>query len=499
MNWQPRNDWHRHGDLYWRGYAFAGARAIDFSTVNPGVFTNENAALLWLRSLNGCFALVYAPNGRVRVGAVDGGRTIPLFCDTRTGNLLDRVTPADLEVRNLAWLGRNWWHDLEFLPGSHTLDPKIRSLEPRQLLWSDAGGTRLLTYAEPLRQYPDIQSEVAAARLFKETLFSALERTIELAAGRPLVVLLSGGFDSRLLLVGLRTLGYRNLHALTYGLPDSDEYRRARAITETTGVAHHFVDYRRPDLAPYLSAHLAEYTRYAANAQSVPQEQEWPAMYAARHIDSIAEGIFLPGLGGDTFGGAPVPQHYLRLPGRLSTAGVRDWMIHRYSRFDLARGGSLLAEYLPQGPFSDEAAAIETIRDWLVRERLAKYMFNGLRSYEYEGRDWYLPLFDRALREFWCSVPISMLRRRLAYRRWAAEGVFAPAGALLPDEPLPPAPLWRSEWVPPGWKPKKVAQRDPNGLHELLLPAITAAIGRFDGERTINEWMGRYTSSLYRQ
>jgi asparagine synthetase B (glutamine-hydrolysing) len=303
-----------------------------------------------------------------------------------------------------------------------------------------------------------------------------------------------------LVLVGLHTLGYRDLHALTYGLPDSEEYRRARAVTESIGVPHHFVDYRRPDLLAYVSEQLPAYTAFAANAQSVPQEQEWPAMYAARQIEPIEGGVFLLGLGGDTFGGAPVPQHYLRIPGRLSTAAVRDWMIHRYSRFPVPRGRTLLAEYLPPGPFASELAAVEAIRDWLVRERLAKYMFNGLRSYEFEKRDWYLPLWDRALREFWSALPLDLLRRRQAYRRWAAKQILAPAGALLMDEPLAPGPVWRTEWVPPAWRPRpKEVDRDPNGLHELFLPAITAAIGTAEKQWTINEWMGRYTSGFYRK
>lgn len=497
MIWQPRHTWQREGDLYWRGYALEGNTVVDFAAVHPDVFTEEGTARLWLRRLNGCFALVYAPRGRVRLAAVDSGRTIPLFYDTREPRLLDQVTPEDLRVRDLTWLGRRWWQDLEYLPGAHTLEPKIRSLEPRQFLWSSAGAQRILNYADAPVQEPAIFSVPGAGRLFRETLLGALERTVALAAGRPLVVMLSGGFDSRAVLAGLHTLGCRSLHAFTYGLPDSEEYRRAKAVTDQLGVPHHFIDYRRPDLAEYVQQHLANYTEFAANAQSVPQEQEWPAAYAASQLPEIRDGLFLLGLGGDTFGGAPVPLHYFRLPGRRSPRGVHDWILHRYTRIPLQRARTLLTNHLPAGPFPDERMITDAIREWLIRERLAKYMFNGLRSYEYAGLDWYLPLWDQALREFWRSVPIDMLRRREHYRKWIAELLLQPAGVLLPDEPLSPPPVWRAEWIPPVWKRRPAAGRDPNGLHDLLLPALYQELEHAKHPRTINEWMGLYTTARY--
>jgi asparagine synthase (glutamine-hydrolysing) len=499
MIWQPKNDWQRQGDLYWRGFAFIGGKVLDFSSVHVDVFANEGTARLWLRRLNGCFAIVYAPGGRVQCAAVDSGRTIPLFYDTRTTRLLDRVEPAAVRVRDLAWLGRQWWEQLEFLPGPHTLDPKIFSLTPGQLLWYTAGAIQVVPYTDPPVQHPAATSYSAAGERFIDTLLEGLERTAALAAGRPLVVMLSGGFDSRAVLVGLHRLGYRNLHALTYGRPETEEYRRASAVTGRLGVPHHFVDYGRGDLADYAKASLAEFTAYASFAQSVPQEQEWPAAYAASRIDAIRDGIFLLGLGGDTLGGAPVPLHYLRIPGRLSQRGVRDWLLHRYTQLPLKRGRMLLDPYLPAGPFTDEMEAVDAIRSWLIEERLAKYMFNGVRAYEFSGLDWYLPLWDQALRTFWYGLPLDMLRRREAYRDWLAEQLFRPAGVLLPDEPVAPPPVWRAEWIPPAWKRRPLPRRDPNGLHDLLLPALAAELGARAERRTINEWMGHYTTALYRR
>ncbi len=499
MIWQPKNNWQRSGDLYWRGFAFSGEELLDFSTIHPDVFATEGTARLWLRRLNGCFALVYAPGGRVQCAAVDSGRTIPLFYDTRDTRLLDRVDPAAVRVRDLAWIGRQWWQQLEFLPGRHTLDPKIYSLLPGQLLWYTAGAMRVVQYADPPAQDPTDISFAAAGRLFLDTLLEALQRTVALAGGRPLVVMLSGGFDSRAVLVGLHQLGYRNLHALTYGRPDTEEYRRASTVANRLGVPHHFVDYGRADLAAYAQAQLGDFTTFASFAQSVPQEQEWPAAYAASRIDSIRDGVFLLGLGGDTLAGAPVPQDYLQIPGRLSTRGVRDWLLHRYTRLPLARGRVLLDPYLPAGPFADETAAVDAIRSWLIRERLAKYMFNGARAYEFSGLAWYLPLWDRALRAFWYGLPLAMLRRRQAYRQWLADHLFRPSGTLLSDEPAAPPPAWRAEWIPPAWKWRPRPRRDPNGLHDLLLPALTAELDRNNERRTINEWMGLYTTALYRR
>jgi len=271
---------------HWRGYAW-----LDGVAWTPVQYRNENPATL-LPRLNGCFSWVgqRADNGFL-FAASDRLGSYPLFYGA--GRLMDQLHKDDLRI-NQRWLDHHFWRYSEALPGDYTLDDRYRSLRPFSLLeWKARKFLTRSLYQENLPpQRP------AKADIFRESVLAACRRMMRWADGRTLVVLLSDGYDSRLILAALYELGYPAIAAATYGVAGNGVVERGREICRRLGVPFHFIDYAAPEHADFLRDHYPRVVEYCANGQSVPQEQEIYAAYELRQRLG-PEAVLVPGISGD--------------------------------------------------------------------------------------------------------------------------------------------------------------------------------------------------------
>jgi asparagine synthase (glutamine-hydrolysing) len=65
---------------------------------------------------------------------------------------------------------------------------------------------------------------------------------------------------------------------------------------------------------------------------------------------------------------------------------------------------------------------------WDWRERQSKYIINSVRTYEFFGFDWWLPLWDKEFVEFWCRVPLLVRKERLWYNEVVSKIYESQAG-----------------------------------------------------------------------
>jgi asparagine synthase (glutamine-hydrolysing) len=72
-------------------------------------------------------------------------------------------------------------------------------------------------------------------------LIGIFERLIRRAQGRTIAVPLSGGYDSRLIVLMLKRLGYRNLLAFSYGLLKDEESCISRAMARSLDIQWQFI------------------------------------------------------------------------------------------------------------------------------------------------------------------------------------------------------------------------------------------------------------------
>lgn len=421
----------------WR--RFAGDRAILwFRGLIPGtspealarIAATEGAAGLLgaLPGLCGHFALAATGDGWA-LAAVDRVRSTPLFfgcVDGRwqvgsdAGRIAERTgcTPAGRDpgaALALAMAG--------YTIGAGSLYDRLGQLRPGEAVAFDSGGAAVRHRYAIYRAW-----RVAAAngdrlrRTLRDVTLSIFERLIASADGRPIVVPLSAGIDSRLVVSALSHLGYRNVRCFAYGLPGNHEAEASRGIAAHLGYDWTFVPLgvgvQRQTFASDL---FRGYMDYADARCSTPFQQDLGVV--ARLRDSgwaPADAIVVNGNSGDYISGAHVPPALRRPPTGLSVGARRRrvlealyqkhfglWQALRTPENKAAILARLDAEIDAAGaPFDDPAGDHGVYEFCELQDRQCKYVITGQRVYEYLGFDWRLPLWDPDYLDFWESVPL---------------------------------------------------------------------------------------------
>lgn len=437
--------WHherRHGlSLWWAGHRAAAAAVLSTLVGRETPEAEELAESL--RPQTGHFGLVVQAPEYV-VAAVDVVRSYPLYyvdaaSGCAVGNNAEWVLqrageaePDDLSLLEAAMAG--------YVTGRYTLFRQLRQLRAGEVsLWR--AGQRL----DSARHYLHIPQALNRAPVASQcemlgaAIDVAVNRLLDVAAGAPIWVPLSGGLDSRLVLGKLVERGYDNLQAFSYGTRGNSDARIARNVARELGVPWRFVATTRTEARRfYASEERRTYWRYADGHCGIPTAQDLLPILKLRDERALPhDTMVVNGQTGDFISGGHVPdslmagepsnntliaaivdKHY-RLWRRLKTSENISRVEARIREvLDLAAGNS---------PLGCERA-VALYQCWELEERQAKLVVNGQRTYDYVGLHWHLPLWDRGFVEFWRDIPPVALYRQALYQHylqnWNFRGLF---------------------------------------------------------------------------
>lgn len=271
------------------------------------------------------------------------------------------------------------------------------------------------------------------AQQYSRALDQVFTDLVERCGSRQLVVPLSGGLDSRLLVAWLKRTGASNILAFTYGKPGSAEAEVARAVARSVGIRLELVDLHAKDVHSAWSSEQADAFRAATwNATALPHVQDWYALTVLRERGQIEdEAVFLPGH-------TPVGMmHHRELlevadgPGmgtRLVNALIEHHGVEPDSRGALRDDPEFhraVRRAFQQVP--PRARRVQNVVEWFnYRERQAKYINNSMAAYEHFGWNWALPLFWPDALRAWLSGPEEFTADRVWYREFV-DAAFAAA------------------------------------------------------------------------
>jgi asparagine synthase (glutamine-hydrolysing) len=265
-----------------------------------------------------------------------------------------------------------------------------------------------------------------------DVLRNVFSKMIASAQGRPIIVPLSAGFDSRLIAAALKEFRYPDVRCYAYGIPGNHEATASRAIAERLGLRWTFVPVTPRSQRDYFTSHIhSEFARYAETFTAVPFNQDYDATrrlieggYAPR------DAIFVNGQTGDFISGNHIPES-LWQPSPSSDPETRwsrlfaaarakhfDLWDHLATKANLARiEKQFRADLEREGGLPADPA-----NDWALYEsseflhRQSRYVVSGQRCYEHLGADWQLPLWDRDLISFFETAPLSAKKSQSLYK-----------------------------------------------------------------------------------
>jgi asparagine synthase (glutamine-hydrolysing) len=275
------------------------------------------------------------------------------------------------------------------------------------------------------------------------------------------VIPLSGGWDSRHLLSNLIQHGVTNVVTYTYGNPESSEVKIAKSIAEKLQVNWHFVEYNPELLSQIMGGKGRDFLHYASQGVSSPQEQEFFALLELTKNGHIKKGdVILPGYCGDLPAGSYVMTD-VNPSDKAQPRTIKRWLRDRHLVF--ARGSGvedklLKTLYSALEP-SDDLSCLEwnaLHERWFIREKVSKYVLNGLRTFEYFGIEWRMPLWDLEWLAYSYSCHFEQRRHRAHFKSQANELLFKPLGVphLIHENPR----SWKSkvksqikDYIPTQW------------------------------------------------
>ena len=417
-----------------------------FSSALEDCQIDRNSLKTLLLALNGNFALALE-TPRYIFCTVDRVRSIPLFYAVNgdealfsddANHLRDRLDPPFNEENCAEFLVTG------YVTGPDTLFDGISQLQAGEYLVYDKADGSLITqfYHRFWHENYFSDSEEDLLNRLDEVFVRVFQRLIESTKGRQIVVPLSGGLDSRIIVAMLKRLGVEDVICFTYGKKGSREVEISRQVAEALGYRWYFVEYTKEKLYDgYHSRAISVYKIYSSNLTSLPHTQDFLAVKELKEEGKIPENaVFVPGHQGLVAGslmhrgilaGSPVYGNY-DLPDRYTRKRLQEDLVKNYyNLWSWDNIAEITAIFNEKIQVSINEVTVDNVEEYAnaleffeFNERKSKYIINSVRAYEFFEYGWRLPLIDADLVNFFLHIPLSLRIRNGLYKSYAGKRLF---------------------------------------------------------------------------
>lgn len=269
------------------------------------------------------------------------------------------------------------------------------------------------------------QIKIKHDRVLKNVMY----RLIDFAAGRQIVVPLSAGHDSLLLLLLLKKYNYDNVLAFTYGRKNNKEALISEQRAKKLGVKWVFIEYNESNwIEEWQSETAIDFVNYAMNLSSLPHIQDYIAVKKMKENQELqVDAIFVPGH--CPIGVTMPPGTYDNTPKSLNRLVQFIFDYHYCNNSILRKRKSkaikkYLHEYFERLNFSPtNKSFMSMIELWQWYEREPKYIGNSIKNYTFFSYNYWFPLWDLEYLEFCLRMPLVLLEDRRWYE-WYIEQLY---------------------------------------------------------------------------
>ncbi len=481
--YQQAFPWHRQEGMACKGYLLhADASFFDSREIlESGRQVHDLPSLSkQLQEGGGLFSLVMeTPDGLLLAG--DSMGFFPLFYTFADG----RWMVSDRCEQLLEWTREQrcneeafpGFRSAGFVLGGESLFRGIFRLMPGERLFLSHQGH---VESDPgpyfLPEPPDTTCPREMRETFGQLLQSTTERIIRQARGQHLVVPLSGGYDSRLILCLLKQAGLEKVTCFTYG-KSGPESKLSAEVARRLGYRWVFIDYTELNTKGFLQdKQFTDYASFAGNYASMPYLQEYFGVKALRERELIPNhSVFLPGHPGDNVAGSLVAK---AMKGKREESAMPVWLRrHFYSFQDIGKKGKRCLEQQLASWFEKHSRAMmppvddfmPAVEAWHFKERLPKFVCHSARVFPFFGYGVHMPLADPGLQRFFSKLPYPLRENKRFYKQALEDIWFRPMGLCfgrdeLTDRPQATA-IRRMKWhikslMPPSWVRQHLKKKD---------------------------------------
>ena len=396
---------------------------------------------------NGCYSVIYIKGEKI-FAACDCIRSLPLFYTKYNGEwvisddsyyLSEKFGKSELnEIAAVEFLATG------YVTGDETLIRNINQIQAGEIIRFEEEGLDkkfYFTYRTSVTtedEYDEFREQ--GIEIFNK----AFKRFIASLDGRTVVVPLSGGFDSRMIVTMLKKYEYDKVICFTYGRKGNPEIEISKKVAETLGFKWIYIEYTEGLIENFLNDTIfLNYYKYAGKLVSMFFMQEYFAVKYLKENKLIPEdSIFAPGHSGDFLGGSQLFKHdNLGLFDDLKDVAHRIYNVKycylRPETGDLELIHQRIQKSLEEKFTGNADLSYSIHEDWDFKEKLAKFNFNSLTTYTYFGYEFRFPYWDNELLNFFKKLPLHVKINKFLYDDILIEEFFKPLGLNFPDELQP--------------------------------------------------------------
>ncbi len=409
--------WHSSEGVYVVGNAYLGNKLLEGDSLIDYFqkATNIDQFLSLVSSLNGIFSVVIQKNNLL-ASAIDLTRVYPIFYVFRNNKWCISDNPYSLISSDSCISSHSLlqMRALDTVFAGNTLIKDIYQLEAGEVVEFCCNAA-----VEKHRyfNYNVHSSQLKASDIdsLEMVLKSAIDRLVKRAAGRQIVMPLSAGYDSRIIISLLKESGYKNVLTYTIGTDsNTSECPVAKQVADRLGYQNYSLNakqiYKELDLSDFdgYVRHLGAFTNFCWLSEFVCIK--W--LKQNNLIDNDA--IVVPGHAGDFFAGMDVTKSLVKENDSLNTLALR----LLYNAFESDSPIRLFKSIKQQLYISSKVGdySPSLYLDFIYRNRLSAFASNSSRAYTFLGFEVAFPLWDKAFLDVMRKLPLNQLRNCSLYK-----------------------------------------------------------------------------------
>ena len=457
--------------LWFSGYLI-GRKDIDDLLLEAVDFFNTDGINIknlseWVRKISGHFAFVLQFSDNSCFASVDKICSIPIYiADNIHQSAVSNHAPYLKDIFKVSEKSTKAALEIAmsgFSIGNKTIYKNIQRLSAGEcILWSDGNIYKdyyYTYYPNELFLYDKSQLE----QKLSEVILSTLKKTIKSVNGRQIVVPLSAGNDSRLIVSGLKHLGCENVICFTYGRRGNYEINTSKEVASLLGYKWIYIqDLVKEKRNFFKSSIYKEYIEAFESYSSIPNVQDIYEIYTLKSQKIIDDdAVIINGNSGDFISGGHIPNKYQKNTNYLSVNEL-DWILFLDKHYSLWRklrtkfnDSIIISELLKNISERGVINSQERVYQYAIMEcvecigRQSRLVINQQRSYEFIGHEWRLPFWSEDFLNFWEGVPVeykinqSLYKSVLMDNNWG--GVWN--NIKVNNKRIRPYSLWLVRWV----------------------------------------------------
>ena len=321
-----------------------------------------------------------------------------------------------------------------FVLGNDTVFEKLFTLKPGELVQFENARVYKSTYFNYFSKtisslsYDRLKDEL---KVVLDSVFSKLAKNI---GDKQVVIPLSAGNDSRLVLAYLKKHNIKNILCYSYGTRNNFEANVAEKIAAKAGCRWVFIELNnRKEREFYSSKEFKNYLDFSENYSSVPYIQGLSSIKYLKEKGYIQAGaVFINGNSGDFVSGSHINQIFELCKDDDDCFERKQNLLKCIVSKHYSLWGDLKTEenlYLIKekilcllkdncGDFEENDIQLDHLKyEWCeFIGRQSGYVITGQRSFEFYGYESRMPLWDSMIMEFFIRVPAKYKYQQKLYK-----------------------------------------------------------------------------------